>query len=62
MKYFKIKNNDGRTEVIEAMNSLAVIKKYDLATIDHINTQIIELSSEQEAIAISYKGYEQKRV
>ena len=62
MKYFKIKYNDGRTRVIEAMDSLAVIKKYDLATRDHINTRIIELSGEQEAIAICYNGYEQKRV
>lgn len=36
-----------------AKNSLEVIKKYDLATREHINTRVIELFGEQEAIAFA---------
>lgn len=53
MKYFRIKYQDGRCETVSAKDSLEVIKKYDLATREHIQTRITELSGEQEAIAIS---------
>jgi len=53
MKYYKIKYMDGKFKIVKAKNSLEVIKKYDLCTDKHINTRIIELQGEQEAIAIS---------
>jgi hypothetical protein len=53
MKYFKLKYEDGRVEIVKAKSHLEVIKKYDLATKQHINTRIIELEGEQLAIAIS---------
>ncbi len=52
MKYFKLKYQDCRSEIVSGKNSLEVIKKYNLATREHINTRIIELEGEQEAIAI----------
>ena len=53
MKYFKIKYKDGTQKIVKADNSLSVIKMYDLCTREHIETRIIELEGEQEAIAIS---------
>ncbi len=53
MKYYKIKYINGKSDIVKAGNSLEVIKKYDLATREHINTRVIELSGEQEAIAKS---------
>lgn len=53
MKIFKIKYQDGKYKIVQAKNSLEVIKKFDLATREHINTRIIELSGEQKAIAIN---------
>lgn len=52
MKYFKLKYEDGRSEIVSGKNSLEIIKKYNLATREHINTRIIQLEGEQEAIAI----------
>lgn len=53
MKYFKITYANGKTKTVEAANSLAVIKKLDLATREHIETRVTELTGEQEAIARS---------
>ena len=53
MNAYKIKYIDGSFEVVIANNSLEVIRKYDLATVKHINTRIIQLEGEQKAIAIA---------
>lgn len=53
MKYYKILYKDNTFKIVKANNSLEVIKKFDLATREHIETRIIELSGEQEAIARS---------
>lgn len=53
MKAFKLKYDDGRQEVLIAESALALIKRYDLASRKHVNTRIMELSGEQEAIAFS---------
>lgn len=53
MKHYKIKYENGNYIIVKAKNSLDVIKQYDLATREHINTRIIELQGEREAIAIS---------
>ncbi len=55
MKYFKIKYISGETKIVKAKNCLEVIKQYDLAARKNIKTRVIELSGEQEAIAISNK-------
>ena len=60
MKAFKVKFEDGRVEIMYADNSLALIKRYHLATREHINTRIIELSGEQEAIALAGREYQSK--
>jgi len=52
MKYFKIKYSNGQFKIVNGMDSLEIIKRYDLATKEHLNTRVIELSGEQEAIAI----------
>lgn len=57
MKAFKLKYEDGRVEVVLAESSLEVIKKYDLASKEHINTRVIELTGEQLAIALSNEEY-----
>lgn len=51
--YFKLKFENGTIKIVKGKNSLEIIKKYDLATREHINTRIIELEGEQLAIAIS---------
>lgn len=53
MKYFKLKYQDGSFEIKKAETILALIKKYNLATKEHINTSIFELQGEQLNIAIS---------
>lgn len=53
MNAYKIKYINGEVEIVVAKDSLEVIKKYDLATKEHINTRIIELEGEQKAIALS---------
>jgi hypothetical protein len=53
MKYYKIKYADESFKIVKAKNSLEVIKKYDLATSENIETRVIELEGEQLAIAIS---------
>lgn len=53
MKYFKLKYQNGGFEIVKGMDMLDVIKRYDLGSAKHINTRIIELSGEQEAIAIN---------
>ncbi len=51
MNYYKIKYIDDTFIIVKAKNSLEVIKKYDLASANHINTRIIQLEGEQKAIA-----------
>lgn len=53
MKYFKLKFKDGTQQVVTGLNALQVIKQYDLATREHVNTRIIELEGEQLAIAVN---------
>lgn len=53
MNVYKIKYQDGTYEIVIAKNALEVIRKYDLATKEHINTRIIQLEGEQKAIALS---------
>lgn len=53
MKYFKLKYADGKQEIVKGKNALEIIKRYDLSTRDHVETRIIELAGEQEAIARS---------
>jgi hypothetical protein len=53
MNAYKIKYLDGSYEIVIAKNSLDVIKKYDLATKQHINTRIIQLEGEQKSIALA---------
>lgn len=51
--YYKIKFIDGTFKIVKAKTILEVIKKYDLATKQHIETRIIQLEGEQLAIAKS---------
>jgi len=51
MLYFRLKFKDGTTAIVKGKTTLDVIKKYNLATKEHINTRIIQLEGEQEAIA-----------
>ena len=53
MKYYKIKYNDGRCIVDKAETTLEIIKRYDLATRENVDTRVIELQGKQLAIAIS---------
>jgi len=53
MYVFKIKYEDDTFEIVTAEKIIDVIKKYNLATREHINTRVIELTGEQRAIALS---------
>ena len=53
MKHFKVKYINGKVEWHSAKTSLELIKRLDLATAEHINTIIVELEGEQQAIAIA---------
>ncbi len=53
MKYFRLKFVNGSFKIVSGKNSLEVIKKYDLATKQHINTRIIQLEGEQKSIALA---------
>jgi len=53
MKYYKIKYTNSEYIIDKANNSLEIIKRYDLATRENIDTRVIELEGEQRAIAIS---------
>jgi hypothetical protein len=53
MNAYKIKYENGKIEVVIAKNALEVIKKYDLATRENINTRVFQLEGEQKAIAFS---------
>ena len=53
MNAYKIKYANGEYKIIIAKNSLEVVKKYDLATRENINTRIYQLEGEQKAIAFS---------
>jgi len=44
MRIFRIKYYDGKIGIVKAETTLKVIKKYDLATKEHINTKITELT------------------
>jgi len=53
MQYCKLKFEDDTFKIVKGKTILDIIKKYDLATKEHINTRIIELQGEQLAIAKS---------
>ena len=53
MNAYRLEYKDGNSEIVIAKNSLEVVKKYDLATVKHINTRIIQLEGEEKAIALS---------
>lgn len=56
MNYYKLKYADGTEKVVKAKNDLEVVRRYDLATRQHISTRIIRLEGEQLAIAKSNDG------
>ena len=51
MNYYKIKYANGDYKVVKAKNSLEVVKKYNLATRENIETRVIQLEGEQLAIS-----------
>lgn len=53
MKAFRIRYENGSFEIKLAKDALSLIRQHDLASRKHVNTRIIELSGEQEAIAFS---------
>jgi len=53
MNYYKLKFNNGTSQIEKAKNTLDLIKKHDLATKENINTTICQLEGEQLALAIS---------
>ena len=53
MNYYKIKYSDNTFKIVKSKTALEVIKKYDLATKENIETRLIQLEGEQLAIAKS---------
>ena len=53
MNVYKIKYANGDSKVVVAGTALEVIQKYDLATKEHIQTRVSELTGEQKAIALA---------
>ena len=45
MKQYKLIYTDGKTIVVNGNNALEIVRKYDLATVANIGTEIIELSN-----------------
>jgi len=50
MNYYKIQYEDGRFIIAKAKDSLDIIKKYDLATAENIETRVIQLESNKKNI------------
>ena len=53
MNYYKIKYIDDTFKIVKGANALEVVQEYNLASIDNIDTRLIQLEGEQLAIAIS---------
>lgn len=53
MKAFKLQYANGKEEILLAESARALIKKYDLCAREHVSTRIIQLSGEEEAIALN---------
>jgi len=53
MKYFRLRFKDETIKIVSGASAYEIIKRYDLTNRANIGTRIIELSGEQEAIAIS---------
>lgn len=51
MNYYKIKYPNGDFVIDKAESSIDIVRKYDLATRENINTRIVQLEGEQLAIA-----------
>jgi len=52
-KYYKVIYTGDTFAIHKAPSSLALIKRLDLASKEHINTRVIQLEGEQLAIAIA---------
>ena len=59
---YKIKYANGNSKIVIAKDSLTVIKQYDLATKEHINTRVIQLEGEQKEIALSNLASELEQI
>jgi hypothetical protein len=53
MKAFRLKYDDGSSETAYAVDALTLIRERNLCTREHVNTRIVQLSGEQEAIALA---------
>jgi len=53
VKYFKLKFSNGTSKIVKGASIIKVIKKHNLATREHINTRVIQLTGEQLLIAKS---------
>lgn len=51
MLYFKLKYDNGDFDIVKGKSALEVVKRYDLTSKKHVNTRIVQLAGEQEAIA-----------
>lgn len=51
--YYKIKYIDDTFKIVSGTNALEVVQEYNLASIDNIDTRLIQLEGEQLAIAIA---------
>lgn len=49
MKYYKLVYSDGTSTVVNANSDLELIRKYDLASKQHVNTKIVQYESDQLA-------------
>jgi hypothetical protein len=53
MNFYKIKYFNGDFKIVQAKTALEVVKRYDLATKENIQTRLYQLEGEQLAIAKS---------
>ena len=53
MNYYKIVYIDNSFKIDKGNNAMEMVRKYDLATRENINTRLIQLEGEQLAIAIA---------
>lgn len=53
MKYYKLQYSDGTSQVVSAKSDLELIRNYDLASKENINTKIIQFENDQLSAVVS---------
>jgi len=47
MKYYRLEQANGNKRIVSTKSDIDCIRKFDLASADHLNTKIIDLGKDQ---------------